>query len=42
MQENMDQVMVKYFNDLIIFDEWSSETDLYPILITRTQDMRDI
>lgn len=40
--DDMDPVEMAYLNVTIIVDGWSSETDLYPILITRTQDMRDI
>jgi hypothetical protein len=39
MEDDMDPVMVKYFNDPIIVDEWSGETNSYPILIIGTQSM---
>jgi len=35
----MAPVEVKFFNDPIIVDEWSGETNSYPILIIGTQSM---
>ena len=39
MEDDMDPVMIKYFNDPIIVDGWTGETNSYPILIIGTQSM---
>ena len=40
--DDMDPIMVKFFNDPIIVDEWSGARNSYPILIIGTQSMGGI